>query len=128
MALLLDTHALIWWVTGNERMPLPVRTAIQSGQGGVFVSAATAWEVTTKHRQGKLDEMQTAIDDFPGFVDRAGFQPLSLSVGQAALSGRLPPHHRDPFDRMLIAQALSQGLTLISNETLFDLYGVERLW
>ena len=128
MAFLLDTHALIWWGAGNTRMPVPVREAIGDDSEDVFVSAASAWEISVKHALGKLPEADLFARDISGELKNHGFQELSVTVAHAERAGRLPLHHRDPFDRMLISQAQAEGLVLISNEWLFDRYGVERLW
>ena len=128
MALLLDTHALIWWVTGNTRMPENVRGAIAAVDETVLVSAASAWEIATKHRLGKLPEAEALMPDMAGILAGQGFSALPISIDHAERAGRLPGPHRDPFDRMLIAQALSDNLQLVSNEAAFDAYGVARLW
>jgi PIN domain nuclease of toxin-antitoxin system len=88
------------------------------------VSAASAWEITTKHRIGKLPNAAVVAGDVAG----AGFNELSVSMRHAQRTGGLAGHHQDPFDRMLIAQALLDDLTLVSNERAFDAYGVPRLW
>ncbi|MFK7942600.1 MAG: type II toxin-antitoxin system VapC family toxin [Paracoccaceae bacterium] len=128
MALLLDTHAFLWWGQGNVRMPVPIREVIEDPGAEVFVSAATAWEIATKHNLGKLPEAEGIARDISGNLAAHGFRELAITVEHAERAGRLPLHHRDPFDRMLIAQAEVDGHTLISNETLFDRYGITRLW
>ena len=127
MRLLLDTHAFLWWAEDSPRLPRSARRAIQD-DNDVFVSAATAWEVTTKHRLGKLRGADLIASDIPGAIAAQGFQELPLSVADAARAGALPGPHRDPFDRMLIAQALARDLVLISNDAAFDRYPVRRLW
>lgn len=126
MRLLLDTHALLWWLEGNVQLPARARDAIT--QHDAFVSAATAWEVTTKVRIGKLPRAAHLATGFAEHVRREGFLELPISLEHAERSGNLPGHHRDPFDRMLIAQAQAENLVLVSNETVFDSYGVQRLW
>ena len=128
MALLLDTHALIWWVLDSERLSRAAYAEIEEPANEVFVSAASAWEVATKHRIGKLPEAESLAADFEQSVRREGFTPLSITLTHAERAGRLPGPHKDPFDRMLIAQSITDDLTLISNETAFDQYGVVRLW
>ncbi|MEM6578798.1 MAG: type II toxin-antitoxin system VapC family toxin [Pseudomonadota bacterium] len=128
MAALLDTHALIWWVLDSPRLSRPAYDAIADPANEVFVSAACAWEVTTKNRLGKLPEAQALAVDFAQAIGREGFLPLDISIAHAERAGRLPGPHKDPFDRMLIAQALVDDLELISIETAFDAYGVRRLW
>lgn len=128
MRLLLDTHALIWWLTDSRRVSEVVRLAIFDPANEKLVSAASAWEIATKHRLGKLPEADTIVLDLPGTIAGQGFQELPITVDDAARSGQLPGHHTDPFDRMLIAQALARNIPLISNERVFDRYGVRRLW
>jgi PIN domain nuclease of toxin-antitoxin system len=94
----------------------------------VLVSAASAWEITTKHRSGKLPGAADVAADVRGSIAGQGFEELAITLADAERAGRLPGPHRDPFDRMLIAQALARDLPLVSNETLFDGYGVTRLW
>jgi PIN domain nuclease of toxin-antitoxin system len=126
--LLLDTHALLWFVGGNAALSARAREAIEDPNNDILVSAASAWEIATKHRLGKLSGVGPLAADIADVLLRLGFGELGISVRQAEAAGRLPGPHRDPFDRMLIAQALAESLTLISNERLFDHYGVARLW
>ena len=94
----------------------------------MLVSAASAWEITTKHRLGKLTESDVVALDVPGTIADQDFDELPITVDDAARAGALPGPHRDPFDRMLIAQSLARNLPLISIEAHFDRYGVRRLW
>ena len=94
----------------------------------VIVSAATAWEIATKYRSGRLPGIKAIASDIAGAIAGEGFQELEITVSDAERAGALPGIHGDPFDRMLIAQALSRNLTLVSNESLFDGYGVRRIW
>lgn len=126
MRLLLDTHALIWWLAGSAQLSARAREAIQAHD--TYVSAASAWEVATKVRIGKLPGAAHLSRGFAEHVRTQGFLPLPISLDHAERAGALPGHHRDPFDRMLIAQAQVQNLVLVSNEALFDAYGVQRLW
>ena len=128
MRLLLDAHAFIWWVNGSERLTRRARRAIEDDANVGFVSAAVAWEIATKYHRGRLDEAAAIAPDIPGAIAGQGFEELPVTVADAARAGALPGPLRDPFDRMLIAQALSRDLVLISNESLFDRYGVRRLW
>ena len=130
---LLDTHALIWWLTGDPRLPPGATEQIADAESDVLVSAASVWEIAIKHRSGKLKEADRFMHDAIAFLGREGFQALPILHLHALLAGRLDTPHRDPFDRMLIAQAMAEGLTLISNETLFDTVrhegrSVPRLW
>lgn len=128
MKLLLDTHALIWWLMNDASLPPTMRAAIGSTENEVIVSAATAWEIGIKYKIGKLPDVAALVADIGGQLTLEGFGELPVSVLHGQLAGALPLHHRDPFDRMLIAQAVTEGLTLVSNETQFDAYGVTRLW
>ena len=128
MRLLLDTHALIWLFEGSIRLPLAVRHRIDDAQSEVHVSAVSAIEITTKFRIGKLPGVDALVRDFEALIGEYGFLPLSISVGHARAAGLLERPHRDPFDRLLIAQARAESLTLVSNETVFDTFGVSRLW
>ena len=94
----------------------------------VLVSAASAWEVATKVRLGKLAGAAGLAADFASYIEREGFEPLPISMDHAARAGLLAGAHKDPFDRMLIAQAQAENLALVSNEDVFDAYGVRRLW
>jgi PIN domain nuclease of toxin-antitoxin system len=127
MRLLLDTHTLLWWVSDHPALSPAADDALNDPAHEVFVSAASAWEVTTKARLGKLVAGPLA-QDFVGEVARQGFLPLPVTLDHGQRAGNLPGAHRDPFDRMLIAQAQAENLVLVSNETLFDSYGVRRLW
>ena len=129
MRLLLDTHAFLWWVFADPKLSRAARTAISDEvQNSVFVSAASAWEITTKYRIGKLSGARVVAEDVSGVVAAEGFNPLAVSVLHAERAGGLAGDHRDPFDRMLIAQAISDDLALVSNERVFEAYGVKRLW
>ena len=128
MRLLLDTHAFLWWLAGNERLTLTARRAISDESNVKLVSAASAWEITTKHRLGKLPVAEEFVADIGAAIAGEGFEELPITVSDAARAGSLPGPHRDPFDRMIIAQALSGNLTLVSIESVFDQYGVHRLW
>lgn len=128
MRLLLDTHALLWWLAGDVRLPGVVVNAIQDIENEVLVSAASAWEVTTKYRIGKLPTATRLASDFDAVLRSQGFQGLPITIEHAQRGGLLPGPHKDPFDRMLVAQAQAENLVLVSNEEVFDQYGVVRLW
>ena len=128
MRLLLDTHAFLWWLAGEPRLSTPAKKAIGDEDNAVYVSAASAWEIATKFRLGKLPGAKLIADDIAAVVSSQAFMPLAVSAVHAQRAGLLPGIHRDPFDRVLIAQAQSEGMTLVSNEDHFDQYGVTRLW
>lgn len=128
MRLLLDTHALIWWLAGDEALSRRAREAITDESNSVAVSAASAMEVATKFRIGKLPGAALLAQDFEMIVAEQGFSELPISVTHARLAGEMNITHKDPFDRLLIAQAQAEGMVLVSNEALFDSFAVQRLW
>jgi PIN domain nuclease of toxin-antitoxin system len=128
LRLLLDTHALLWWLDGDPKLSARAAAAITADPSKVQVSAVSAWEITTKARIGKLPEALDVAADVAGCVTREGFQPLSLTIEHGQRAGALPGPLRDPFDRMLIAQAMLENLHVVSIERAFDAYGVARLW
>ena len=128
MRLLLDTHALLWWAGGDAKLPRRIRTIIGKADSQVMVSAATAWEITAKHRLGKLAAPGALIDGLLDYLADQRFTELAVSVRHAQHAGCLPGDHRDPFDRMLAAQAQIEGLTIVSVDAVFDAYGVRRVW
>ena len=124
MRLLLDTHVFIWACVEPERLSPIEQIEIASPDNQVLVSAATAWEISIKEALGRLD---FPVDRLQEFLDRLGFEPLAMSLTHATLAGQLPRHHEDPFDRMLIAQASIESLTLVSRDSLFARYGLKGL-
>jgi PIN domain nuclease of toxin-antitoxin system len=125
---LLDTHTFLWWLDGDRRLTKKPRTVIADASTVVFVSAATAWEITMKYRLGKLPGATAVAADVVACVRSQGFTPLPITLDHGQRAGALPGPHRDPFDRMLVAQAQADRLMLVSNEEIFDTYGVTRLW
>lgn len=124
MNLLLDTHVLLWWLADSPTLDEQARIEIRRGRNLVFVSAATAWEICIKKSLGKLD----APDGLEGAVQANRFHVLPISFREADRAGQLPRHHEDPFDRMLIAQAQENNLTLVTHDPRFRQYSVEVLW
>jgi PIN domain nuclease of toxin-antitoxin system len=125
---LLDTHALIWATYEPQNLSRKVRSLLQNDMDGIFVSAVSAMEITTKFRRGKLDLAETLARDFVGETLKDGYRHLSLTVGHGEQGGKMPIPHQDPWDRLLIAQAQIENMSLISNERLFDSFGVSRFW
>ena len=125
---LLDTHAFLWWLADSGRLSGTAYRAIADEDNEIVVSAASAWEIATKFRLGKLPKGEAAAGDVAGSIASQGFEALPIDVADAERAGRLPGPHRDPFDRMLIAQALARDLAIVSIDAAFDRYGVERLW
>ncbi len=128
MQALLDTHTLLWWLSDDPALTKPARKIIADTKNLVLVSAASAWEIATKVRLDKLPSAADLIADFAGHLEREGFKMLAISCDHAIRAGLLPGPHKDPFDRMLIAQSQAENIPILSNEALFDTYGVRRLW
>ena len=128
MRLLLDTHALLWWLDGDRRLSLRARRAIGNDSHAILVSAASAWEITTKARLGKLPGAIDVAADVAGCIASQGFSALDITVLHAQRAGGLAGEHRDPFDRMLIAQGQLDDVAVVSNDEVFDRYGVRRFW
>lgn len=122
MRLLLDTHALLWWLADRE-LGVDARAAIEDPLNEVFVSAATAWEISIQRALGKL----RVPDDLTTQLEANDFTPLAISIDHAFAAGSLPKHHDDPFDRMLIAQATLEELTLVTRDQHFAAYDVRLL-
>jgi PIN domain nuclease of toxin-antitoxin system len=122
LRLLLDTHALIWWAH-DVPIAAEAAVAIRAPENTVVVSAVSIWEVEIKVQIGKLE---LEVDLGAGSAEH-GFEPLAITFAHARAAGRLPPHHGDPFDRMLVAQAQLEGLTLVSRDPVFEHYPVSVL-
>ena len=125
---LLDTHAFLWWLTDSKRLSEAAKRVIADETNDISVSAVSAWEIATKHRLGRLPEGEAVIDDIVGSIAGQGFKELTIDVADAQRAGQLSGPHRDPFDRMLIAQALARDLVVVSIDAVFDRYGVKRHW
>ena len=128
MRLLLDTHAFLWWLAGDAALSRAAQGGIADEANDIYISAASAWEIATKHRLGKLPGATQVAVDVESWIASQGFTALSISARHGQAAGSLPGPHRDPFDRMLIAQAVIEDMVLVSNEQVFDAYGVRRLW
>lgn len=128
MRILLDTHAFIWWLENDPQLTIAAQMAIRDSLNEIFVSAASAWEITTKHRGGKAPGLTAIAGNVAREISSEGFTELPITVAHGQMGGSMAGSHKDPFDRMLIAQAMLENMTLISNETAFDTFGVTRLW
>ena len=128
MNLLLDTHALIWWLAGDKALSAKARKAMADEDNAIFVSAASAMEVATKFRIGKLPDAELLAREFEAILADQGFVELPIAVRHARMAGEMNIAHKDPFDRILIAQAQAEDMMLVSNEALFDTFAVKRLW
>jgi PIN domain nuclease of toxin-antitoxin system len=126
--LLLDSHAFLWWVGATRGLSRKARSAIESGRNECLVSIATAWEIAIKVGLGSL-RIEGALDRFlPEQIAVNGFQSLAIDLRHAARLATLPFHHRDPFDRLLAAQALEEELPIVTADPVFEKYGVRRVW
>lgn len=128
MRLLLDTHTLIWWLTANSSLPLSAQKLIGSRNSEVWVSAVSAWEIATKVRLGKLEVATNLAGDFAAYLAQERFEPLCITPEHGIRAGSLVGSHKDPFDRMLVAQAQIENLVIVSNDAQLDGYGVSRVW
>ena len=128
MKLLLDTHALLWWWKDDPRLSRRAITAITDEKNSVLVSAASAWEIATKHRIGKLPGVESAVRQFNELLIADSFGHLAISHQHALMAGGFAINHRDPFDRMLAAQAIIEGATLVTDDAAMKLFRVKCLW
>lgn len=126
--LLLDTHALLWWLFDDPKLSSVARSAIVSPANEIVVSAASAWEIATKHRLGRLPEAGDVPVRLPYYLRRARFAVLPISLEHAQAAGALPGAHKDPFDRMLVAQACIEALAVATVDRVFRDYGVAVIW
>lgn len=127
--LLLDTHALLWTLVEPERIPEPALTSIRDPHTELLVSAASAWEIATKHRLGKLDQATAVLTAYHAHLDRLGAWELPISGRHALSAGSLPWEHRDPFDRMIVAQAMAESLPVVTADRALAAFpGVRTVW
>jgi PIN domain nuclease of toxin-antitoxin system len=127
-SLLLDTHALLWWLAEPEKLSMPAHAAIADPAAKVFVSAASGWELATKARLGKLPGAEGLLEDLPSLLQNQGFQPLAVQLRHGIHAGGYPQAHRDPFDRLLAAQAELEGLQLVSLDPALATFPCRLLW
>lgn len=128
MNLLLDTHTLLWWLYDDPKLSGQARTAIEKSDQRVFVSSASAWEITTKVRIGKLPQVGDVAEKLSAYMRRDRFEALPISLDHALAAGALAGPHKDPFDRMLIAQARLENLRVVTIDPVFKQYAVAVLW
>jgi PIN domain nuclease of toxin-antitoxin system len=126
--LLLDTHALLWWFTDDKRLSLKARKAIAEKANEIFVSAASAWEISTKQRLGRLDQVPEATLRFNELIVADGFAHLPVSYLHGLRAGGYEAAHRDPFDRMLAAQSELESLVLVTRDPAFERFGTNTFW
>ena len=128
VAYLLDSHVLLWWWFEPERLSPTVQGLLADPATPVLVSAATVWELSLKHHQGKLPELEQAIADLPGLLQADGFQPLPIALAHGLRAGSYCQPHRDPFDRMLAAQAELERLVLLTADPQLSTFPCRTLW
>ncbi len=128
MRYLLDTHALIWWLNDNKSLSAAARAAMDDGHNDIFVSAASAWEITTKHRKGRLDTATGLLPDSSEAVELNGFINLPITSTHMVRSAMLQGAHRDPFDRILSAQAILEDMVLITVDEKMSSFGAATFW
>lgn len=121
MRLLLDTHILLWWLSDDRKLTKIARDLIANPDNDVLVSAASVWEISIKAALGRLE---IELDDLEDAIVKNGFRPLPIALRHALTAGRLPNVHRDPFDRMLVAQASVEELRIVSHDRVFERYGL----
>jgi PIN domain nuclease of toxin-antitoxin system len=119
--LLLDTHVLLWWLSDDRKLPKSARDVIANPDNEVLVSSASAWEISIKAALGRIE---IELDDLEQAIVHNGFRPLPIGLRHALTAGRLPSVHRDPFDRMLVAQASVEELRIVSHDRVFERYGL----
>jgi len=125
---LIDTHVLLWWLFGDARLSPHAYAIIQSPDHAIFVSSASGWEISTKYRLGKLPHASEAVDHLPALLQRSHMEVLPITLEHGLAAGALPGPHRDPFDRMLIAQSQLEGVPIVTSDKAFCDYPVTIIW
>lgn len=128
MNVLLDTHALLWWLFDDPRLSGNARKVIASPDSAVFISSASVWEIATKYRLGKLPEAREAVENLPQLLLLNRMEELPISAAHALAAGLLPTEHRDPFDRMLIAQAQLESMPVVTTDAQFQGHKIQIIW
>lgn len=128
MNILLDTHVLLWFLNDDSQLVPNAKSLIEDSTNHKLVSVATCWEIAIKVGLGKLDLGEPATTFLPRELTTNHFDLLGIELGHATFVELLPTHHKDPFDRLLVAQSLTDRISLVSADTIFDRYGVTRLW
>ena len=126
--LLLDSHAVLWFVWDDSQLSAPAKALIEDADNQKLVSIASCWEIAIKVGLGKLNLGESSQSFLPREIARNNFELPPISLTHATMVEQLAPHHRDPFDRLLVAQAMTEGVSLVSADSTFDRYGIPRLW
>jgi len=127
LTVLLDTHIFLWWIFGDSNLPDGIRRYIENRDHDIFVSAASVWEIATKYRLGKLSEAENVAKHSPAWIERAGFQSMAITSEHAQLAGAWDIAHRDPFDRMLAAQAKLERISLATVDKALQLFPIKTV-
>jgi len=127
MAFLLDSHAFLWFVAGDKQLPTSVKDKIENLNQSCFLSAASLWEITIKHQLGKL-ELEISLPELFDFADRNQIEIIPITYDHLIALSKLPNHHSDPFDRLIISQAIAEDLVIITRDKLFKKYKVKQQW
>jgi PIN domain nuclease of toxin-antitoxin system len=128
MTILLDTHAFLWFIAGDPRLAARMRTLVEDPDNRVLLSVVSLWEIVVKAAIGKLPLTKTIAEVFREDVQGNDIELLMIGVGHLVTLAGMPLHHRDPFDRLLVAQARAEGMPLMSADPVLDAYGLQRLW
>lgn len=128
MRLLLDTHTFIWYATDNSRLSTIARSLINNGENDIFLSTASIWEMAIKHSIGRLSFSLPFMEFIRQQLSVSNMGILEINLHQIEVVASLPLHHRDPFDRLIIAQAIAEQIPILSVDSVFDAYAIARLW
>ncbi|WP_244554086.1 type II toxin-antitoxin system VapC family toxin [Agrobacterium sp. DSM 25558] len=124
----MDTHTLLWWLSDDEQLSVQARSIVADAENEIYVSAASAWEIATKFAKGRLPTASLILPDFAGVIQQEGFIELPINSAHMVRSAMLPGEHRDPFDRILAAQAIIENMALISIDEKMPSLGVLTRW
>lgn len=127
MDLLIDTHAVIWFITEDSKLPLKTKKIIENSENTCFVSIATYWEIAIKHSLGRLN-LNSDLEGIFQIIENTGFELLPITINQILINSGLEHHHHDPFDRMIIAQAICENLKIVTKDDYFRNYSVSLIW
>jgi PIN domain nuclease of toxin-antitoxin system len=125
---LLDTHAVLWWLFDDPQLSTTAREIMADPENEILVSSASAWEISTKHRLGRLPAADLLVRDIAGWISRAGFTELPIRIPHAQRAGSWAQKHKDPFDRMLVAQSVLEDVPLVSCDDALRIFGVRLVW
>jgi PIN domain nuclease of toxin-antitoxin system len=127
MDLLIDTHAVIWFITEDSKLPLKTKRIIEDSKNNCFVSVASYWEIAIKYSLDRLD-LGSDLENIFRIIEKTGFELLPITTNQILINSTLPHHHNDPFDRIIIAQAIYENLKIVSKDGQFENYNVSLIW